>query len=371
MHRIFDLYLSFNAKRRILTCMTCCMPEKPSEHAHCTPEKGRPDYLLYGTLAIITLALGVNFLETGIAPLDHFSMAIAMLLKTMWWGIALGVVAVGLMQRVPREYFSKLLGRGDTFGGLLRAAAAGLLLDLCSHGILMVGAKLYERGASLAQVMTFLIASPWNSFSLTLILLALIGLKWTVVFIVASTVIAVITGYLYMALTKRGVIAENPNKVDIPDGFDILADAKQRLKNFKFTSGFLVSVIIDGLREGRMVMRWLFFGTILAALIRTFVSTDMLVMYFGPTLLGLLFTLMATTIIEVCSEGSAPIGAELVTRAAAPGNGFAFLMAGVATDYTEIMVIRQVTGSWKSALFLPLLTVPQVMLLGWIMNAMG
>lgn len=351
--------------------MTCCAPEKPAEHAHCAPAGGRIDYLLYGSLTIIALALGVHFFQTGIAPVDRFSMAVTMLLKSMWWGIVLGIVAVGLMQRVPREYFSKLLGRGDTFGGLLRAAAAGLFLDLCSHGILMVGAKLYERGASLAQVMTFLIASPWNSFSLTLILFALIGLKWTIVFIIGSALIAVMTGYLYMVLTKRGVIAENPHKIDMPDGFNIRADARQRLKNFKFTPDFPVSVVIDGLREGRMVMRWLFFGTILAALIRAFVSTDMLVQYFGPTLLGLLFTLVATTIIEVCSEGSAPIGAELVTRAAAPGNGFAFLMAGVATDYTEIMVIRQITSSWKSALFLPLLTVPQVMLLGWIMNAMG
>ncbi|HEY8190976.1 MAG TPA: permease, partial [Alphaproteobacteria bacterium] len=168
-----------------------------------------------------------------------------------------------------------------------------------------------------------------------------------------------------------GIIAANPHRVDMPENFSLRADAKARLKNFKFTPRFLTGVVADGLHEGRMVMRWLFFGTILAALIRTFVSTDMMTTYFGPTLLGLLLTLAATTVIEVCSEGSAPIGAELVTRAAAPGNGFAFLMAGVSTDYTEILVLRQITGSWKSALFLPLLTMPQILLLGWIMNQMA
>ena len=353
--------------------MSCCHEETPpeAEHTHCDTGKQKIDFLLWGSLSVIAIALAVNFFHTGYEPLDHFGMAIAMLLKTMWWGIVLGIIAVGFMQRVPRAYFTKMLGRGDTFGGLLRAAAAGLLLDLCSHGILMVGAKLYERGASLAQVMTFLIASPWNSFSLTLILIALIGLKWTLVFIAGSAVIAVTTGYIYMILTKRGIIAANPHKADMPDGFDMRADMKERLKNFKPTSSFFATVIKDGLSGGRMVMRWLFFGTILAALIRTFVETDTLVQYFGPTLLGLLFTLIATTIIEVCSEGSAPIGAELVTRAAAPGNGFAFLMAGVATDYTEILVLRQVTKSWKSALFLPLLTVPQVLIFGYIMNVTG
>jgi hypothetical protein len=32
------------------------------------------------------------------------------------------------------------------------------------------------------------------------------------------------------------------------------------------------------------------------------------------------------------------------------------------------MVIRDTTKSWKIALFLPLLTVPQVLLIGWLLN---
>ncbi len=60
------------------------------------------------------------------------------------------------------------------------------MLDLCNHGILMVAMKLYERGASIGQVMAFLIANKWNSLTLTLILVGLIGLKWTLLFIVAS-----------------------------------------------------------------------------------------------------------------------------------------------------------------------------------------
>ena len=57
-----------------------------------------------------------------------------------------------------------------------------------------------------------------------------------------------------------------------------------------------------------------------------------------------------------------------MNRARAPGNGFTFLMAGVATDYTEVMVVKDTTKSWKIALLLPLLTVPQVLVIGWLMN---
>jgi uncharacterized membrane protein YraQ (UPF0718 family) len=57
-----------------------------------------------------------------------------------------------------------------------------------------------------------------------------------------------------------------------------------------------------------------------------------------------------------------------MNRAGAPGNSFTFLMAGVATDYTELMSIKDTSGSWKIALYLPLITVPQVMILGYFLN---
>ena len=84
----------------------------------------------------------------------------------------------------------------------------------------------------------------------------------------------------------------------------------------------------------------------------------------------MVFTLIAATVIEVCSEGSTPIAADLLNRAQAPGNAFTFMMAGVATDYTEIMVLKDTTKSWKIALFLPLITLPQIIAVGYVMNGL-
>jgi hypothetical protein len=117
-----------------------------------------------------------------------------------------------------------------------------------------------------------------------------------------------------------------------------------------------------------MVFRWIFFGVVLASLIRTFVPVETYQALFGPTLAGLFLTLVAATIIEVCSEGSTPIAADLITRAGAPGNSFTFLMAGVSTDYTEIMVLQNTTKSWRIPLFLPLITLPQILVLSWLLN---
>jgi hypothetical protein len=117
-----------------------------------------------------------------------------------------------------------------------------------------------------------------------------------------------------------------------------------------------------------MVLRWVLFGFVLTALIRALVPDASFQQYFGPTVLGLFLTLAATTVIEVCSEGSSPIAADLLTRAHAPGNAFVFLMAGAATDYTEILSLRETTRSWKATLALPLLSTPQVLLIGWLLQ---
>jgi uncharacterized membrane protein YraQ (UPF0718 family) len=87
----------------------------------------------------------------------------------------------------------------------------------------------------------------------------------------------------------------------------------------------------------------------------------------GPTLLGLVVTLALATVIEVCSEGSSPLAFEIYRQTGALGNGFVFLMAGVVTDYTEIGLLWSNLGR-KVALWMPLVTVPQVIALGFLFN---
>ena len=115
-------------------------------------------------------------------------------------------------------------------------------------------------------------------------------------------------------------------------------------------------------------LRWIFFGIALAGIIRAGVSPEIFGKFFGPTMAGLGLTLLATSVIEVCSEGSSPIAADLLTRAKAPGNAVTFLLAGAATDYTEILALRETTRSWKATLALPLITVPQVLVISWLLN---
>jgi len=336
--------------------VSCVVPAAAAvshEHSHgggcCDNDKKGVDYLFWAPLLVILVFYPLQWIKLD-GWVSNFSLAIFDIVNSMVWGLLLGVFFVALLSRVPKEFVMSVMGVNRGFGGLLRATGAGLLLDLCSHGILLVGAKLYERGASIGQVMAFLIASPWNSLSLTFILVAFIGVAWTLAFILLSALIAIATGFIFDTLVTRGVLPQNPHTPQMPDNFQFWAEAKQRLKSTELSPSKLKRFVLDGIKESKMLIRWLFIGVVLAALIRAFVPEDVFGSYFGPTLLGLGLTLAAATVIEVCSEGATPIAADIFNRAAAPGNSFSFLMAGVATDYTEVAILKETTRSWKIAL---------------------
>ena len=343
----------------------------PPQVESCCDGKKKRDWLLWsmGLVLLATLILYYwlpHVLEMS-EKLAQFTVSSVHLLHKMWLGLIMGVLFVGILAGVPKSLLYSLLGKGGTLGGIFRATAGGVLLDLCSHGVLLVGMQLYRKGASLGQVMAFLIASPWNSLSMTVILWSLVGLKWTLAVLGLSFVVAMISGVIFDRLVKGGVLAPNPNSENLSSN-GAKQEVQDWLRGIRWSPVSLVKTLILGLSEALMLLRWIFLGVVLTALIRTFVSVDIFQQYFGPTLIGLGATLLAATVIEVCSEGSIPIASDFILRASAPGNTFAFLMTGVATDYTEILALRETTQSWKTALFLPLVTVPQVMLIAWLLN---
>ncbi len=352
---------------------SCCEPSEP-ETASCHAPKGRAriDILFWGSLT----GVGFLFALAVLSPawviaypwLNTMTHTVHQMIYAMWWGVVMGVLFVGVLTKIPRDFIMAILGQGGSITGLLRATGAGVMLDLCSHGILMVAAKLYERGASAGQIMAFLLASPWNSFSLTLILIGLIGLHWTALFTVLSMVIALSTGWIFDRLVAYNILPANRYEIAHDPDFRFWSEAKAGLKQASFNIAFFRDILISGIKDSKMVVRWLLFGILLAAILRALFAPEQFEQFFGPSLLGLLVTVFVATILEVCSEGATPIAADILTRAKAPGNGFAFLMAGVATDYTEIMVLKDTTKSWRLALFLPLITVPQVLLVGWLIN---
>ena len=309
-----------------------------------------------------------------VSELSDFFNAYIDYLKLIWWAILLGFFIGGIIDYfVPREYIEKYLSRHRK-RTVVYSILFGFLMSACSHGILAIAMELYKKGANTSSVVSFLLASPWANLPITVLLFGFFGTR--AIFIVLSAlIIAFITGLIFLQLEKKGIIECAHCKMgeDRPvlSDFSILKDIKKRWNKFEFSSKNVFKAIkgtlIGSWALTKMVMWWLFIGILMAAFARAYISQHYFMDYMGPTLLGLLVTLVFATIIEVCSEGSSPLAFEIFNKTGAFGNSFTFLMAGVATDYTEIGLIWHNIGK-KAAILLPIITVPQIILLGFLFN---
>jgi len=360
--------------RKVFFCSSHCMEKYMKEYGLepvCAPCESIPWFRqrIFTVSLIFLLVFFSTFLFPVLFPLRQFIMDYAGLL---WWAILLGLFIGGLIDFfVPQEYISKVLSKREK-KTVFYAVALGFFMSACSHGILAIAIQLYRKGASIPSVIAFLMAAPWANLTYTLLLFGLFGLKAFYI-ILSAILIALVTGLVFQLLDSSGRIESNPHTLVVDVAFSIRADVRKRISSYRFRSGD-VSAALRGILKGSwslatMVVWWILIGVLAASFIGAFVPTHLFMTYVGPSILGLFVTLVAATVIEVCSEGSSPIAFEIFRQTGAFGNSFVFLMAGVATDYTEIGLLWTNIGK-KTALYLPLVAGPQIVLLGYLFNVL-
>ena len=339
----------------------------------CAIKVGTPWYKekLFITILVTLILLAIGYF---LDPQKRFFYAFKDYFLLIWWAILIGFLIGGIIDYfVPRAYIEKYLSRHQK-RTIVYSIIFGFLMSACSHGILAIAIELYKKGASTSSVVAFLLASPWANLPITFLLFGFFGVK-AVYIIISALIIAFITGLIFQRLERKGWVECDKCKLGednaILTDFSIINDIKRRIKQYKFTAKNNIKAIKGTLSGSwaltRMVMWWLIIGMIMAALARGFVPHHLFEQYMGPTILGLLVTLFFATIIEVCSEGSSPLAFEIYNQTGAFGNSFVFLLSGVATDVTEIGLIWHNIGK-KAAIWLPIITVPQVIILGYLFN---
>jgi uncharacterized protein len=336
----------------------------------CNPQSKKPFYKnksIIITTIIAFIIIVSNFIDILI-PLKN---SLVMFFHQIWFAIILGFLLGGAIEYfVPKEYVSILLANKSK-RTILKAVFAGFLMSACSHGILAIAIQLYKKGASTSSVVAFLLASPWANIALTVILISFFGVIKGLYIIFSAIIIAIVTGIIFQLLESKSIVERNNNTVKVQENFSIISDLKSRLKQKKYDKKFFFStfqgVIKGSISLADMVLWWILLGMLFASLISAYIPNSFFDIYLGPTFSGLIVTLVIATFIEVCSEGSAPIALEIYNKTRAIGNSFVFLMAGVVTDYTEIGLLWTNVGK-KTAILLPIITVPQVIFFGIIAN---
>ena len=324
-----------------------------------TPPPGEPLRVsrnLKISLVLLLCLVAVSFLPT----LEALNTSLLGYLKLLAVPLILGFLLGGSIDYfVPQGFIYRYLGRTGK-PSLFYALAGGFLMSSCSHGILAIAIQIYRKGASIPAVITFLLASPWANFPVTILLVSFFGWKGFL-FIATAGFIAILTGFIFEILERGGYIEKN-NVVDAEETYEW-----EKIKNFSLR-GSVPGVLRGSLNLSNMVLWWLIVGLIMAVLIDVYVPGEFFMQYLGPDAGGLLLTLVGATVIEVCSEGSSLVAFEIYDKVGSFGNPFVFLMAGVVTDYTEIGLLWTNIGR-KTALLLPVVAVPQVLFFGFLYNA--
>lgn len=361
-------------------CSLCCIEKYEKEHGikgkakkdeSCptcaVPAKRWYKERLFLVSVIVGIILVISFFVDFLNPL---TFAFLDYLGLIWWALLIGFLLGGVIDHfIPRSYIRRYLSVHKK-RTVIYSVVLGFFMSACSHGILAIAIELYKKGASTPAVIAFLLASPWANLPVTILLFGFFGLNAFYI-VISAIIIAIVTGLIYQIFDRKGWVECKYCHLRIDESFSIRKDMRKRIKNYKLTGEGLkrdVKGVVKGSWSlSKMVLWWIIIGMFMASFARAFIPHELFLLYLGPTFLGLIVTLILATVIEVCSEGSAPLAFEIFDQTGAFGNAFVFLNAGVATDYTEIGLLWSNVGK-RAAILLPIITVPQILILGWLFN---
>lgn len=327
---------------------------------------------------------------------DYLFNFIALFTESAPW-LLLGLLIAGFMKwLVPMELLKKHMG-DNRLVSILKAAFIGAPLPLCSCGVIPAAIGLRRSGASKSTTVAFLVATPETGIDSISVSYALLGPFFAIIRPFAAVFTAIYAGIMVklFALTEQSAeqirVTETSksqvdgcsseakksdneqscceNKAKIPEpsknaqsccssqieskqptpphtettccnekpGSETMkeTDIGQLLLNsLQFSSGKLLSDIT----------KWLLIGLLLAAAIKTWVSTDFLLQW-GDGFTAMLVMALIGIPMYICATASTPLAAGFLAAGLSPGAILVFMLAGPATNIATMGMIRQEMGT--------------------------
>jgi len=174
----------------------------------------------------------------------------------------------------------------------------------------------------------------------------MIGWKFALADVVASFVIALLTGFLASLLFRKESLKSLSDGASCCEVEHRPSSFKEKM-NIALRYGFIEMVDDIGL--------YVVIGLLAAAIVAVAIPSIAIETYMGS---GLIPIFIMTTIglpIYVCSTGSVPFVAALIAKGLCPAAGLAFLIAGPATNLSTMLAVGKVMG--KKTLLLYVLSV--------------
>jgi uncharacterized membrane protein YraQ (UPF0718 family)/copper chaperone CopZ len=251
-----------------------------------------------------------------------------------------GALAGGVLELVLPGGFLRRHLRGRW--GVVKAAALGVPMPMCSCAVIPAGLSLKKQGASDGATVAFMIATPQTGADAVTVTAGFLGLPFALFTLVSTFVLGLVGGWW----TDAGKTAEPANGG--PEQIVPIACSDETGEPDRAGWRRVVDHAVMLLRS---IWVWLVIGVVASAAIEQFVPPGALEkLGAGGGLPAMLVALIVGMPLYVCTTASVPIAAALVHNGFPPGAAMVFLISGPATNVATMGAIYRVLGGrtlWK------------------------
>ncbi len=263
--------------------------------------------------------------------------------------ILLGFLIAGVMHAfIPQHTFARHLS-GTGWRSVLKAAAAGIPLPLCSCGVLPTAIAMRRGGASRAASTALLVSTPQTGVDSIAATWSLLGPAFAVV----RPIAALVTAFF------GGVAVGKSEKGEAPTDAAVDETEKHAARSFGAKT-------VDALRYGFIdlvgsIGGWLVAGLLIAALITVYVPVDFFAFMGNNPLVSMIAVVLVAVPMYVCATGSIPIAMSLILKGLSPGTAFVLLMAGPAANFASFTLISREMGKKAAWIYLTAIVVGAIL----------
>ena len=322
------------------------------------------DWLIYELMGV---AAG-----TRIGGAIHFFVEdvrkIFVLLLVMIYVIALLRVSLNV------ERVRDFLAGKNRFAGYLFASGFGAITPFCSCSSIPVFLGFSSAGIPVGITMSFLLTSPLINEVAVLMLLSLLGWKFTVLYVLVGMIVGMLGGlfldsiraerwlqsFAAKALQKAraGEYVVDERVADTTDAIQLTFRERHEFARDEALEIF-----------GR-VWKWVIIGVGLGAALHGFVPDGWIEQHLGD---GQWWSVPAAVIMGIPlysnATGVIPVMESLITHGLPVGTTLAFCMSTVAASFPEFILLKQVM-QWRLLAILFVMLLVSFTVIGWVFNAL-
>ncbi|SHJ64305.1 hypothetical protein SAMN02745227_00309 [Anaerobranca californiensis DSM 14826] len=269
--------------------------------------------------------------------------------ETATWFL-IGLFIAGLIhQLIPDKLLQKYLG-GKGFFPIIWASLIGILLPVCSCGIVPISFALHKKGVAIGPCLALLVAAPAVNPASIGLSISILGFELTLGYVLTVGFSAIILGVLA--------------NLFIPD-IQYIGGKKKcgccNVNQHHSEIGVLRENLISGIN-------WAFnnlavelapalvYGFFVAGILTVFIPADIIKYILGSIeIFSYIITAFLGVIMFVCNVGAIPFIASLINQGAFSAIAIVFLITGPATNISQLLMLNKAFGRRAMILYLILL----------------